>query len=293
MAASAAPLARGGPIAVVKEPGLTPEAAEQKRKAIRESVADKVQAKEFAAAGDGLADNAALLGDPVTFIEAGGMYLKQAQQDRDVARCADTIEITRVGLDILYFYDAVATEDAKSTWLVIDPEDAVDLIATARRQIKTASDLAEEIEAEQAAAAAAAEQPGAEPVAAAEPKDRSLKPGTGLLIGGGAGLAVGVAGIAMAVAGVITSNARQADAEALVAPRDEAEVQRLDDESKAGNRLALIGAGVGVVGFVVAAPLLFIGAKKRKQGGGSSSASLRVAPSISRTHGGLSLRGRF
>ena len=280
------------PLTTLLAAGLTPASAEKKRQAIRESVEADIEAEAFSAAAEGLAENAALLGDPVTFVEAGEMYLRQADKDRDVAQCDAAIEVTTIALDILHFYAASADKPAAIEWRVIDPIDAGAMIERANAQLAEAEGLIEAIETEIAAAKAAANRPTApEPMVEEAPRDR--KPGTALIAGGAAALAVGFGGASMVIAGVVISNGKQGELEALMRPTDEDEVQRLDDEGKRGNLIAVVGAAVGAVGLAVGVPLLILGAKKRKGRALGTAASLRLAPALSRRMQGLALRGRF
>lgn len=287
--ANAAPSA---PLALVA-PSLSPENAESKREAIRDAAKEDIEAENYAAAAETLAENAALLGDPVTYMEAAELHLEQAKKDRDTEQCEATIEVATVALDILHFYDAVASGDATSKWKVIDPGDAAGMIAETEALIEEAETLIETIEEEETAAAAEDAGDGGTPVGPVDQSPREKKPGTGLLIGGAVAASVGVAGVSMAIAGLVISRGKQREVEELERPADDDEIAAIDEEGKQANLIAFIGAGVGAVGLAVGVPLLIVGAKKRKEGKTTAATTLRVTPAITRTSSGLSLSGRF
>ena len=290
--AHAATIAPTLPAALVA-PSLSPDNAEGKRKAIRDAAKEDIEAENYAAAAETLVENAALLGDPVTTMEAAELHIEQAAKDRDTEQCEQAIEVASVALDILHFYDEVAAGETRSTWKVIDPADAADMITEAEGIIERAESLIEEIEQEEAAAAAGDGDDGGGAAAPVDKPPREKKPGTGLLIGGAVATGVGVAGLSMAIAGLVISRSKQKEVEELMRPADDDEIAALDDEGKRANLIAFVGAGIGAVGFAVGVPLLIVGLKKRKEGGTTAATSLRVAPAITRTSSGLSLSGRF
>ena len=112
------------------EPGprLTPDAAEAKRTAIRNSVKSARDSGDLEGVADGLEKNAAQLGDPITMLEAAEARLEAAKKNRSVETAEASIETTRRALDILHFYSAVNNAQATSDWLVIEPGDASGLI---------------------------------------------------------------------------------------------------------------------------------------------------------------------
>jgi len=226
-------------------------------------------------------------------MEAAELHLEQAKKDRDTEQCEATIEVATVALDILHFYDAVASGDATSKWKVIDPGDAAGMIAETEALIEEAETLIETIEEEETAAAAEDAGDGGTPVGPVDQSPREKKPGTGLLIGGAVAASVGVAGVSMAIAGLVISRGKQREVEELERPADDDEIAAIDEEGKQANLIAFIGAGVGAVGLAVGVPLLIVGAKKRKEGKTTAATTLRVTPAITRTSSGLSLSGRF
>jgi fructose-specific phosphotransferase system component IIB len=274
------------------EPGLSPEAAEAKRQAIRDSVASDREAGNLDAAADGLEENAALLGDPVTMKEAGAVRLEHARKERSIEAAEASIATTTVALDMLHFYDGVSAGDATSRWLVIEPSSASGLISEAEAQIAEAEALIEEIEAEQAEdepAVAAADKPKKK-----KKKRGKAKPGTGFLVGGSIATAVGLGGAGLAIAGLMQSKSAQDEVEGLGGdPANQPRIDELDDEGARANQLAYIGVGVAAAGLAIGIPLIIVGAKKRREAGPSANASVRVAPMVAGRVQGLAVSGRF
>lgn len=271
--------------------GLTPADAEPKREAIRAAVAEDVEAERWKEAADETESNAALLGDPLTFKDAAGYRLEQAKVDRDIEAANAAIETANVALDILYYYDAVDEGTVESEWRPIEPASASSLVFEVQEIVEEAQTLIEEIEAEQEADESG---DGAATPAGKTKKKRTKKPGLALIALGSGFSAVGVAGLSMVIAGTVISTGKQKDVEGLTLPEDQVEVDRLDEEGNRANRIAYIGAGVAAVGLAVGVPLIVVGVMRRKKAGGSSdSAQLRVAPAVSRGFGGVALHGRF
>ncbi len=276
------------------EPGLSPEAAEAKRQAIRDSVSSQVEAGDLDGAAGGLEENAALLGDPVTMKEAGALRLEAARKERSIEKAEASIATTTVALDILHFYDGVSSGAAESRWLVIDPGAAGGMISEAEAQITEAEQLIEEIEAEQAPEDEAVAANG-DPAEKKKKKKRGkAKPGTGFLIGGSLAAAVGLGGAGLAVTGLLKSGSAQDEVEGLGGdPANQPRIDELDEEGKRWNTLAYVGVGVAVAGLAIGIPLIIVGAKKRKEAGPSSNASVRVAPLVSGRVQGFAVAGRF
>jgi hypothetical protein len=271
-----------------KGPLLSPESADEKRDAIREAAQADLDVERWSAAADTLESNAAILGDPVTFLEAGEARLKHADAERSIDDAQRAIETTLVALDILHFYRSVASGQASSEWLVINPDAAGSYIARAEEQLDAAQTLIEEIERERAGGDGIA----AGPDAPKKKKDRSLRPGTGMIAGGAVATAVGVAGITMVIAGVAIGGRRQGEVEDLMPGIDDEEIERLDGEGARANRLAFIGTGIAVVGLAVGIPLIALGVKKRRAGS-STTAHMQVLPAMGPHLQGLTLSGRF
>lgn len=276
------------------QPQLTPDAAEPKRQAIRDSVQSSRDAGDFAAVADGLERNAAQLGDPVTMLEGAEARLEAAKKDRSTATAEASIETAKRALDVLHFYAAVNNGEATSEWLVIEPGDAGGLIDRADGVVASAQALIEEIEAEKSSAVAGG--PADEKRKRKKRDKGERKPGTGMLVAGSALTVVGVGGLGMVVAGTVISASKQNEVEKFM-PGDP-EVDDLDAAGKRANLVAYIGAGVAVVGFAVGLPLIIIGAKKRKQGkappaAATTRSSLVVAPGFGPGGASLALSARF
>jgi hypothetical protein len=284
-------------------PKITPEAADTKRQAIRASVQSARDAGDWEKVAEGLEKNAPLIGDPVTMLEAGEARVEAAAKQRSVEQAEIAIEDTRVALDILHFYDAVASGQATSSWHVIAPGDAATLIAQGDSQVERAEALISEIEAEKVAAAGSKGDDKADKKKKKKekkPRDGKAKPGTGMIAGGSIFLVAGVAGITMVIIGTARAAAAQGEVEKLE-PGDD-QIDTYDKIGKQSNILAYAGAGVAVAGLAVGLPLLIIGVKRRKAAGsGSAATSARlqrreafgVAPVFAGGTQGVVLRGRF
>ena len=272
---------------------ISPESAEAKRQAIRDAAKGDIEAENFGAAADKIADDAKLLGDPVTLIEAGELYAQQAVKDRDAGVCEQADEATRVALDILHFYEDVAAGKQHSTWRVIDPAEASSLASQANDQLGSCTEAVEEAIAEDQEESGGATVASAPGTPAAAKKKREMKPGTGFLIGGAVASTVGLGGVGLVVAGVVIGSGKQSEVEELDPTMDMDQIATLDDEGARANMLAFVGAGIGVVGLAVGIPLIIVGAKKRKDGAPPANASIQVAPMFGRSARGLSLVGRF
>lgn len=273
-----------------KGPRLTPESAEEKRQAIRAAAQADLDTERWSSAADTLETNAAILGDPVTFLEAGEARLQLAERERSLEEAERSIATTRVALDILHFYQSVAAGETSSDWLVIDPDDASGYVARAAEQIAAAETLIETIEREQAGDDVVADGPRSDK----KKRDRVKRPGTGMIAAGAAFTAVGVAGVTMVIAGVAIGASKQNEVEDLMPGVDDEEIDRLDDAGARANRIAFVGTGLAVVGLAVGIPLVVFGVKKRRASAGSSAtARLRVTPALGPQLQGLTISGRF
>lgn len=269
---------------------LTPEKAEPKRDAIRAAVAEDVAAERWGAAADETEDNAALLGDPISFKEAAGFRYKQAEADRDISAAKAAIETATVALDLMHFYQSVGAGEAVSEWQPIAPSQAGSLIVETEQLIADCESLIEEIEAEQEAAgvAVASDDDGK------KKKKRQRKPGTVMIALGSVFTAVGAGGLSMVAAGTVISSQKQTEVEGLTLPQDQPQVDQLDKEGSQANLIAFIGGGVALAGLAVGVPLIAVGVRKRKRGGDvPANARLRVVPTMTKRFGGVSLHGRF
>lgn len=273
--------------------GLTPEAGEAKREALRAGVAEDVEAERWKEAADRTESGAAEAGDPLSFKDAAEYRLEQAKAERDVDVAHEAIETANITLDILYFYDAVDEEETHSDYRPIEPAMASSLVSEVQGIIEQAEELIEEIEAEEAAAAA--DGAGA---AGKTKKQRTKKPGVALIAIGSGFSAIGVAGMSLGLAGLIISSGKQKEVEGLTLPQDQALVDQLDEEGSRANLLGFIGLGVAAGGLAIGVPLIVVGVLKRKKAGNPPESArlnreLRVVPTMSRRSGGMALQGRF
>jgi hypothetical protein len=277
--------------APIAQPSLTPEDAETKREAIRSAVADKRETDKVAAA-ESMESDAAILGDPVTMMEAGQLRLEAAKADKDADQARASIETTTVALDILHYYDAVASGSAESEWLVIDPSSASGMIADAEKQVEEAESLIEELEKDDGGGKS--DDKGKEEKKKRKKKDRGkAKPGTGMIVAGSIFTVVGATGAALAIVGLAQSQKAQKDVEKLGGdPMNQPMIDELDEKGGRANRMAYIGLGLAVGGLAIGIPLLAVGVKKRKEAGPSSNA-LRIAPMMVGPTKGVVFTGRF
>lgn len=276
--------------------GLSPDAAEAKRQAIREAVQSDRDAGNMEAVAAGLEDNGALLGDPVVILEAGEIRLGIAEEDRSIEQAERSIETTNVALDILHFYDDVASGKTRSGWRAIDPGDAASMIADAEDQIGRAESLIETIEREQAEAAGGADVAVAPKTDPGEGKHKRnpARPGTGLIVAGTAFAIIGVAGAGVAGAGLGISSAKQKEVETKQIPEQQDEVERLDAEGRRANIMGYVGVGIAAGGLALGIPLLVAGIMKRKKSKTPpATARMRVLPMLDGRQGGLVLSGSF
>jgi hypothetical protein len=206
--------------------GLTPAAAEPKREAIRAAVADDVKNEKWEAAADTTQSNAAQLGDPLSYRDAADYRLKQAAAARDIDAANAAIETARIALDILHYYDAVASGEVESEWQPIDPSSASSMISEVEGIVERAETLITEIEAEQAAGDGGG---GAAAPAGKTKKKRDkkpAKPGTVLIALGAAFTAIGVGGVSLVIAGTVISASKQKEVEGLTLPQDQTRAYR-------------------------------------------------------------------
>lgn len=272
--------------------GLTPAESETKREAIRAAVAEDVKAEKWSDAAETTEDNAAQLGDPLSFRDAAQHRLAQARKDRDIDAANAAIETAKVALDILHYYDAVSGGEVESEWLPIEPSSASSMISEVEGIVDEAEALITEIEAEQAAGGT---DGAASPAGKTKKKrDRKpAKPGTLFIALGSGFTAIGAGGLSLAVAGLVISSSKQKEVEELQQPQDQDRIEQLDEEGSRANLLAYVGAGVAVVGLAVGVPLIVVGVMRRKKGNPSGAARLQVAPAVARGFGGVALHGRF
>lgn len=261
--------------------GLSPEQAEARRLEVRTKPPTvellKLEAEE--------------LGDPELFMSASEVLLEHAEAEADEGAALEAAELADIARDIA-LYLADERRFNATDWRPVTREEAEALADRAELAGEQARELAATIVAEREAAAAENAEVD-EP--SEERKRREKKPGTGLIAGGAAMLTIGVGGVAMIGAGLAMGAARQREAESLDLPAEQARLEALDRQGAQANLISYIGIAVAGVGLTTGIALIVVGAKKRKQAGGSSSesASLRAAPWFGREGAGLSVGGRF
>jgi hypothetical protein len=273
-------------------PKLTPAGAQSKRAAIRSAVQPARDSGDLATVADKLETNAAQLGDPVTMIDASEARLQLADKERSIPHAEQAIADSRIALDMLHHYEAVAAGEIHSDWIVVESSAIAGHVSTAESQIGRAEELIAAIEREKADADKPPPPPGK---GEKKRKKRDAQPGTGMIVAGSLFTVVGVGGVAMIISGVAISASKQKEVEGLdmADPNFQSEVDRLDREGKRANLIAYVGAGVAAVGFAVGLPLLIVGSKKRKSAKPAAATALRIAPMWARGAAGLAVSGRF
>src|SRR5690606_22690432 len=215
---------------------LSTERAAEKRAAIREGVASDRAAKRFRKVGQSLERDAAMIGDPLTLLDAGEAWLEAARVSRDKDEALHAEELTLVALDILHFYRDVAAGKTRSRWSVVTGEEAADGTERSDAQPEAVRALIEEIEnpppAKAAAREGAASKKGSKtrkPRREKKPREpRERKPGTGMLAAGSVMTILGAGGGGLALAGLIISTQKQREVETLDAVMDAERVEQLD-----------------------------------------------------------------
>jgi hypothetical protein len=262
--------------------GHSPEDAAAKRAQIEAGLAQDPRA-----AVEALRSSGEALGDPELFLLAATRACDEAQSSRDAELALEAESLALIAQDIgLHLADA-DNYDA-TDWRPISRDRAPELAAEAGELADRAHTLAEEIETERAAAAAAerAKLDGQHD----EPK-RERQPGTGLIIGGSVALVLGVGGVGLLGAGLAMGQARQREANGLDLPAELTRLEQLDRQGATANTLAIAGGVVAGVGVAVGVALIVVGVKKRKAAGGDAEAGMTGW--FDRDSAGLALRGRF
>lgn len=229
-----------------KKDGLTPEQAADRRMPIQDQGRQMVEAEELTAATI-LYDNAAQAqGDPVLYLDAGEIYLRLADEERDVATAQTAKLRGQTAQDILYFHlDSASDPDYR----LVTKDETSGLLARAGQLIDDADVLIDEIEAEQELTTAPAAPP---------PKGdgRGLRlAGIGLMGLGGAGLVTGFAGL---IIGGINQN--QVEDPAIYGSA----FDEFDGKGRRGNVIAGVGLAIGGAALAAGVTLFIIG--KRRQG---------------------------
>lgn len=268
--------------------GLSPEAAAAKRTELEAERSDnpRTAIEQLGNWGDEH-------GDPELFLSAATLAHDEAASSRDLDLAVLASQLAATAADIgLYLAD---TRNYEATdWRPVTRERAGELASEAQALAERSIELAEEIEAERAAAAAKAK--GKRNQDAPADERRARRPGTGLIAGGSVALVIGAGGIGMLTAGLVTGQANQRDAEALMLPAQLDELEAIDRRGATSNALAYAGGAVAGVGIIVGATLIAIGVKRRKAGPPGANAArptLLVDGWLDRYGGGLVLRGRF
>ena len=271
---------------------LKPEEAQEQRSAIE----GRTLSMDARAAVDELERAGQENGDPELFLSAAERAYDEAATSRNPILATRAEDLALTARDIGLYLSDEGNYSATS-WRPITSERAGALASEAGALAGRARALAAEIEAEIAAAAAAANVE--EPV---ETK-RELRPGTGLIIGGSVALVIGAGGVGMFSAGMALGAAAQRDAEALaegeLLPSELAELEEIDRRGATANTIAIAGGAVAGVGIIVGAALIAVGVKKRRAAGPPEDARLSPRPQVmvngwfDRGGGGLSLRGSF
>lgn len=249
----------------------TPQQAETKREAARQTAAD-LAAGDHERAANMLAQGARDLADPILFIESAEACLAGAEEARDPTLVDVGMERARIALDMLHFQ-----RSTKTSWVVVQPALIDSLVVRANAILQQGEELGREIA---AAMSSAVKDAGAEE-----------KRARGLVIGGSVLMGLGVAGAAMGITGLGLGAARQKDAEALDldAPGAMDELDDLDQAGRRANIFAYVGGALAVAGIAAGAVLIALGRKKQRKQEAPPRVTVRIAP----TPTCITLSGRF
>jgi hypothetical protein len=276
--ARAAPL----PLMRVKQPKVTPAAAEAERLPVQERARAMAEAGDPMSAGIEYDNAAAQWGDPVLFMDAADAYLSAAEQERDVETAQAGIERAHIALDILYFHlDSAADKDFR----LVETADVPDLIARANESIEHGESLIDEIQQEARIAEAGSAEEGAAPA----PK-RKKKPGRIKIISGAALATVGGGLLVMGAVGLGLGAARQNDAEDPTVYGNDYDA--VESKGKRANVIAGVGLAVGAVAAAAGAALIYLGVRDKKKAA-SDDKVVRVGPLFGHELGGVTVSGRF
>lgn len=268
-----------------KKDGLTPEQAADRRMPLQDQGRQMVEAGELTSATilyDGAAQT---YGDPVLYLDAGEIYLRIADEERDIAS-AETAKIRgQVAQDILYFHlDSSSDPD----YQLVTKDESPGLLARAGELIDNADILIDEIEREQEAV-----------VVPEDPAPKRAKgDGRGLRLAGIGLMGVGVAGLGVGFAGLTIGriNQNRVDDPTVYGP----EFDDFDSRGRRGNTIAGVGLAIGGVALAAGVTLFIIG--KRRQAAGPVDDAEEQPPTDSEddpflalvpTGRGLAVTGRF
>lgn len=257
---------------------ITPQSADEARFAVAGAARSKRDSGDLEGAAIHLAREGERLKDPVLYVESGETYLEHARSARNIPTVDDAKAQAYVALDMLNF---LQSGDASSQWQPVADTDLGDLVNRAKGIISDGDVLIAEIEAEIEAANAPP------PV-----EEKKRRPGLGLMIGGGAAVAIGAAGAGIGAAGLAIGAKNQSIVDDPLVYEDE---HRAAEEAGArGNLLAAVGFPIAAVGLAVGVALIVIGKKKKDAAaGGDEQASVFVHPLLGRQSSGLGIAGRF
>jgi hypothetical protein len=250
----------------------TPQKAEKKREAARQTAAPDLAAGAHERAANMLAQAARDLADPVLFIESAEECLTGAEEAMDPTLIDVGMERARIALDMLHFQ-----RNSKTRWVVVEPALIDSLVARANAVLQRGDELGREIASAMSSAV--------------EEADAEEKRARALVIAGSVVTGLGVAGAAMGITGLGLGAARQKEAEALDldAPGAMDELDDLDQAGRRANIFAYVGGALALVGVTTGTVLIAVGKKKQRDREAPARASVMVAP----TPTGLTLWGRF
>lgn len=257
----------------------------------------RVAARTKADAAGGLVEQADVLyrsgqdlGDPILMLDGAERLKMQADQERSTEIAHTAVEQVATALDVVsYMSDADAYGNTR--WHPVAPESVSDVRSRAELLRDELSSLIDEIEAERAAALAAANK---KPEPEEKKKRGPAKPGTGLIAGGAVSLGVlGGGGIGLAAFGLAQGADTQKQAEALNLPAELDQLDELDKQGARYNTFAIVGGVVAAVGVGLGVGLIVAGVKKRRASSDSpaeeEAASVVLVPGVR----GVTLVGRF
>lgn len=265
----------------VKRPKVTPAAAAEKRAEAEVRGQALVDSGESIAAGIEFDNAAAELGDPVLYLDAGEAYLTGADKSRNKELAEASIERAKISLDILYFHlDSTADKNFR----LVEATEIPALIVRAQELIEASEAMIEEIEAEEAAAAA---KPDEKP---AEPK-KKRKPGRVAKIAGGSLIGAGVVGLGVGAIGIALGVRHQQTAEHSTVYGQE--YDEVAEKGERANLIAYVGIPVGLALTGAGIAVLVLSAKKNKGGKKKKGDKYSVVPTFDRHGSGVALTGRF